>query len=291
MIDEDLQKFSESRVMRTIAIGTFQGQWAKGMRHGYGVRSSAPFGLAAHNRRRSLRSSPVPGETPESEDRPEEGRGGFVLRDKTSTGSRSLPDHGKGHSLKALLSKTKRTSYEEELSDRGSDSDATDSSFMVQDEVIDGNVIETYMGEWKNDKRSGFGIAERSDGIKYEGEWYNNKKFGYGRTTFKPLLFVHITEGKPIVISSLHQACFANLQQACIARRGGASCHGVASEDGDSALLVCHKFASSLTRQICHDKFWELDDLLQLLEVKGVWVEVQLDLVGLLLEHCKNWCL
>ncbi|CAL1290189.1 unnamed protein product [Larinioides sclopetarius] len=165
--------------------GTFQGQWAKGMRHGYGVRSSAPFGLAAHNRRRSLRGSPVPGETPESEDRPEEGRGGFVLRDKTSTGSRSLPDHGKGHSLKALLSKTKRTSYEEELSDRGSDSDATDSSFMVQDENIDGNVIETYMGEWKNDKRSGFGIAERSDGIKYEGEWYNNKKFGYGRTSFK----------------------------------------------------------------------------------------------------------
>ncbi|GBM65090.1 hypothetical protein AVEN_262583-1 [Araneus ventricosus] len=27
-----------------------------------------------------------------------------------------------------------------------------------------------------------------------------------------------------------------------------------ASEGGDSALLVCHSFASSLTRQICHDK-------------------------------------
>lgn len=40
------------------------------------------------------------------------------------------------------------------------------------------------MGEWKNDKRSGFGISERSDGLKYEGEWYNNKKYGYGVTTF-----------------------------------------------------------------------------------------------------------
>lgn len=29
------------------------------------------------------------------------------------------------------------------------------------------------------------GIAERSDGLKYEGEWYNNKKYGYGVTTFK----------------------------------------------------------------------------------------------------------
>ncbi|XP_023224553.1 junctophilin-3-like [Centruroides sculpturatus] len=41
------------------------------------------------------------------------------------------------------------------------------------------------MGEWKNDKRCGFGIAERSDGLKYEGEWYNNKKYGYGVTTLK----------------------------------------------------------------------------------------------------------
>jgi junctophilin len=41
------------------------------------------------------------------------------------------------------------------------------------------------MGEWKNDKRSGFGVSERTDGLKYEGEWFNNKKYGYGVTTFK----------------------------------------------------------------------------------------------------------
>lgn len=50
---------------------------------------------------------------------------------------------------------------------------------------MDKAVTETYMGEWKNDKRSGFGIGERSDGLKYEGEWFNNKKYGYGVTTFK----------------------------------------------------------------------------------------------------------
>lgn len=27
--------------------GTYQGQWLRGMRHGYGVRTSAPFGLAS----------------------------------------------------------------------------------------------------------------------------------------------------------------------------------------------------------------------------------------------------
>lgn len=62
--------------------GTFQGQWVKGMRHGYGVRSSAPFGLAAHTRRQSVRKSPTPGSDVTTLDRrPEEGRGGFVLRD------------------------------------------------------------------------------------------------------------------------------------------------------------------------------------------------------------------
>lgn len=49
---------------------------------------------------------------------------------------------------------------------------------------MDPGVTETYMGEWKNDKRTGFGVSERSDGLKYEGEWYCNKKYGYGVTTF-----------------------------------------------------------------------------------------------------------
>lgn len=58
-------------------------------------------------------------------------------------------------------------------------------SFISQDEITDINCIEVYMGEWKQDKRTGYGIAERSDGLKYEGEWFNNKKNGYGVTTFK----------------------------------------------------------------------------------------------------------
>uniref|UniRef100_A0A8C0EPT3 Junctophilin 1 n=1 Tax=Bubo bubo TaxID=30461 RepID=A0A8C0EPT3_BUBBB len=39
------------------------------------------------------------------------------------------------------------------------------------------------MGEWKNDKRAGFGISERSSGLKYEGEWLDNLRHGYGCTT------------------------------------------------------------------------------------------------------------
>jgi len=33
------------------------------------------------------------------------------------------------------------------------------------------DVIETYMGEWRADKRTGYGISQRSDGFSYAGEW------------------------------------------------------------------------------------------------------------------------
>merc|ERR1712088_495730 len=71
-------------------------------------------------------------------------------------------------------------------------SQGSDASFAGEDEQLDASVTETYMGEWKNDKRSGFGISERSDGLKYEGEWFNNRKYGYGVTTIRG----QIEEGK-----------------------------------------------------------------------------------------------
>lgn len=49
---------------------------------------------------------------------------------------------------------------------------------------IDATTTEVYMGEWKNDKRAGYGISERSSGLKYEGEWLNNQRHGYGCTSF-----------------------------------------------------------------------------------------------------------
>jgi len=39
---------AESRPQYPLPTGTYQGQWLRGMRHGYGVRTSAPFGLASH---------------------------------------------------------------------------------------------------------------------------------------------------------------------------------------------------------------------------------------------------
>ncbi|CAF0800904.1 unnamed protein product [Didymodactylos carnosus] len=159
----------------------------------------------------------------ERDKRFDENRGGFVLRAKSDSADRSAPNRRGSLSnsterrsslRKVLLSKLRKqksTSDIEELSTTKktssfrstasttsgdskhsvktapitSTNDDGDHSFISQEDILDVNVIETYMGEWKADKRTGFGIAERSDGLKYEGEWFNNKKNGYGVTTFR----------------------------------------------------------------------------------------------------------
>ncbi|XP_022193250.2 junctophilin-1 isoform X2 [Nilaparvata lugens] len=111
---------------------------------------------------------------------------GLKIRKQRSTGD--LEKRGtSGGSIRSTGSSTSWVSTESSHSGITSASMHTDSnaSFVVEDEHLDGSVTETYMGEWKNDKRSGFGISERSDGLRYEGEWFNNKKYGYGVTTFR----------------------------------------------------------------------------------------------------------
>lgn len=71
-------------------LGSYQGQWQEGKRHGYGVRTSAPFGLASHYRPKTIQTSmtslrsnegganPDPAE--KRNHRIDDVRGGFVLK-------------------------------------------------------------------------------------------------------------------------------------------------------------------------------------------------------------------
>ncbi|KAM6977110.1 junctophilin-1a [Aplochiton taeniatus] len=195
--------------------GTYQGQWMGGMRHGYGVRQSVPYGMATVIRSplrtslASLRSEQSNGAVlPESSaDTPTGGRGGFVLNfhsdSEVVTKKKGLFRRGSLFgSLRQLRKSESRTSISSKRSSARSDaamsrissSDANstvslgdgelpDEDLLLEDHV-DATTTETYMGEWKNDKRNGFGVSERSNGMKYEGEWLNNKRHGYGCTLF-----------------------------------------------------------------------------------------------------------
>lgn len=218
-----------------VSTGTFQGQFTGGMRHGYGVRQSVPYGMAAvvrsplRNSLTSLRSEHSNGtllqqdvpiitttnasgqETVVTSSKPMgPSRGGFALSlhgdpELAKPKKRGLFRRGsllgkltKSESRTSLSSQKSKISFlrsESGLSSATSDANSTISmgdseaegeghEFPPVEADIDATTTEVYMGEWKNDKRSGYGISERSSGLKYEGEWLDNQRHGYGCTTF-----------------------------------------------------------------------------------------------------------
>ncbi|XP_060940873.1 junctophilin-1-like isoform X1 [Limanda limanda] len=195
--------------------GTYQGQWTGGMRHGYGVRQSVPYGMASVIRSplrtslASLRSEQSNGTVLRDSlsDSPAGTRGGFVLNfhsdGEGSEKKKSLFRRGSLFgSLQRLRKSDSRSSISSKRSSAHSDttmsrissSDANSTisfgdgepgdDYLTQEDNVDALTTESYMGEWKNDKRSGFGVSERSNGMKYEGEWLSNKRHGYGCTIF-----------------------------------------------------------------------------------------------------------
>ncbi|XP_072837026.2 junctophilin-3 isoform X1 [Pogona vitticeps] len=201
--------------------GTYQGQWAGGMRQGYGVRQSVPYGMAAVIRSplrtsiNSLRSEHTngtalhPDSSPAVAGSPAISRGGFVLM--AHSDAEILKNKKKGLFRRSLLSglklrksesksslasqRSKQSSFRSEagmstVSSTASDINSTislgegEAELSVIEDDIDATTTEIYVGEWKNDKRSGFGVSQRSDGLKYEGEWASNKRHGYGCMTF-----------------------------------------------------------------------------------------------------------
>nr|XP_055037780.1 junctophilin-1a [Misgurnus anguillicaudatus] len=199
--------------------GTYQGQWMGGMRHGYGVRQSVPYGIATIIRsplRTSLASLRSNGTVQSNgtvlqdsvADTPVGTRGGFVLNfhndTEVATGKKkglfrrgslfgSLRQLRKSDSKTSISSKQSAARSDATMS-RISSSDANSTisygdgevhdEYMPMEDHVDATTTESYMGEWKNDKRNGFGVSERSNGLKYEGEWLNNKRNGYGCTIF-----------------------------------------------------------------------------------------------------------
>ncbi|XP_061029344.1 junctophilin-3 isoform X2 [Eubalaena glacialis] len=201
--------------------GTYQGQWVGGMRQGYGVRQSVPYGMAAVIRSplrtsiNSLRSEHTngaalhPDACPAVASSPAVSRGGFVL--VVHSDSEILKSKKKGLFRRSLLSglklrksesksslasqRSKQSSFRSEagmstVSSTASDIHSTislgegEAELSAIEDDTDATTTETYVGEWKSDKRSGFGVSQRSDGLKYEGEWAGNRRHGYGCMTF-----------------------------------------------------------------------------------------------------------
>ncbi|KTG42216.1 hypothetical protein cypCar_00009200 [Cyprinus carpio] len=174
--------------------GTYQGQWMGGMRHGYGVRQSVPYGMATVIRSplrtslASLRSEQSNGSVlhDHTSDSPAGTRGGFVLNFHSDSEVGSGKKKGlfrRGSlfgSLKQLRKSDSRSSISSKRSSARSDatmsrissSDANSTisfgdgevadEYMLAEDNVDATTTESYMGEWKNDKRMVSVSRERS---------------------------------------------------------------------------------------------------------------------------------
>ncbi|VDM51722.1 unnamed protein product [Angiostrongylus costaricensis] len=188
--------------------GNYQGQWLRGLRHGYGTRRSAPFGQAAklrpksqtHASLTSLRSGRGQHLLFYPNSLHHNGRSGFVLKANSNAPARrrrSLSERSlavkrtllsglrikKQHSTGDIHQRV--TSMTGSLRSSGSTMSCTSEDSLHHHHHKAFVSAEFYSGEWKNDTRSGFGVCERSDGLRYQGEWTNNTKNGYGATTLR----------------------------------------------------------------------------------------------------------
>lgn len=227
-----------STVNRLVLLkGTYQGQYLRGLRHGYGVRQSVTYETALVTREsfKSRVNDPQPSSADSKvpnrgsraarvsitlnteldfilrrHDRKLESGGGFVLTDDVAfegghrkfghfldrlgfrrTGRRSsfsgVPEEGAVliEDFRSPQTRSLRARYSHEALnvEAGSRAVKVDDDELSLCEQKDGGLIERYFGEWKRDKRVGYGVGHRSDGLQYEGEWLNDKRNGYGRTT------------------------------------------------------------------------------------------------------------
>lgn len=177
------------------------------MRHGYGVRKSALLTKAAlcpstKIRRSSLTSARSEIDLSEHQHLLTSGPSPIHIADQSALSHIGFFLKGKSqekvleHHISFFSSSKKQRSTGDIVDERdykkknkkklatSGMQDRNGKGHNVEEEYEEEGATETYIGEWKNDKRSGFGVCERSDGLKYEGEWLENCKTGYGVTVF-----------------------------------------------------------------------------------------------------------
>ncbi|XP_022084021.1 junctophilin-3-like isoform X3 [Acanthaster planci] len=124
-------------------------------------------------------------------------------RDKNGSGGHKDSSDSAGGSLASFRPKLnhqdslKSTESESRMSSSSLQSSVMESDFShpshLMEEEATGDITEVFLGEWKQDKRSGVGISQRSDNFQYAGEWHQNKRHGYGCLTYPD---GHKEEGK-----------------------------------------------------------------------------------------------
>ena len=164
--------------------GHYYGQWKTGVRCGYGLRS----GICKRDEKTQLPhyARSISHQSVES-----------VKLNGSIPDGKQTKSTRKKHRGSSQTPKTPTSDDGENVSQAGSVassvSGSSKHSSVVSDVVDSGNISvqqpplkkikEVYRGEWKADKRHGYGVVDCSDRYNYTGQWHENMRHGFGVAT------------------------------------------------------------------------------------------------------------
>lgn len=213
-------------------LGYYRGEYKKGVRHGFGTRTSASY-----EHRHTDVSMAVPG---------------------GNTDYGSLPKRGSEPSLKrANMSKQESTasvlSVQAEKSAKTSEAPPRKESIFTGDSAQQSDRdlnVQIYEGEWKDDKRHGHGVLKVLRHYTYYGDWENNTRTGFGVLVYEngKKEEGQWQNGKLIVVLKRRKLVLKNSQLDMSVRQSHTKAIQSADMARNKALLAESRAAAALTK-------------------------------------------
>ena len=213
---------------RTHPIGFYRGEYKKGVRHGYGTRTSCSY-----EHRHTTDSTTDYGTLPKRGSEPSFERGGMIKQE--SSASVFSVQSSKTNIESPVPSSARAGSIQVSAVKPQSDPDLN---------------AQIYEGEWKDDRRHGHGVLKVLGHYTYYGDWENNNRTGYGVLVYDggKKEEGQWQNGKLIVVLKRRKLALKNSQLETSVRQAHTKAIQAADMARNKALLAESRAAAASTK-------------------------------------------
>ena len=212
--------------IHTHTIGFYRGEYKKGVRHGYGTRTSASY------EHRHTTDSPADYSTlPKRGSEPSFERGSMVKQESSAS------------VFSVQTSKSNESSFPSTVR-------AGSIQVSVKPQNDPDLNAQIYEGEWKDDRRHGHGVLKVLGHYTYYGDWENNNRTGYGVLVYDSGKKEEgqWQNGKLIVVLKRRKLALKNSQLETSVRQSHTKAIQAADMARNKALLAESRAAAASTK-------------------------------------------
>jgi hypothetical protein len=205
-------------------VGFYRGEYKKGVRHGYGTRTSASY----EHRHTTDSSLTDYGTLPKRGSEPSFQRGSIIKQESSAS---------------VFSGQSSRTSHDSPSSVRAG-------SIQVSAQNDPDLNAQIYEGEWKDDRRYGHGVLKVLGHYTYYGDWENNNRTGYGVLVYDggKKEEGQWQNGKLIVVLKRRKLALKNSQLETSVRQAHTKAIQAADMARNKALLAESRAAAASTK-------------------------------------------